>query len=311
MKKVCLSLPVFAMALFALTFTSCKKESAGDDAQSAVDVATVSNAVNSTTDDADNATSQVKSMAGKTAGSIILNNLCTGAAVTDTSSVAQQLTLSYSGTGTCQGVIRTGTVTATLTSGTSWADKGAVITISTTGLSFTDAVTGATYSISGSITITNESGGLAYDVFVNSNPGPIQHRHQGSLQVTFPNGSQRTWKFDRTRVYTRTSNNYVNIAWMTEASGNIDATGTNRYGETFTNSITNPIQAANNPGCLWKPWTGTYQHNVSNRTATIVFGTDNNGSPIGTEGSCTAGEGYFVTYQANNKTYTKFFAYWL
>ena len=95
---------------------------------------------------------------------------------------------------------------------------------------------------------------------------------------------------------------------MTEATSGNDATGTNRFGETFTNSIPTPIQATNS--CSWRPWTGTYTHQVDGRTATVVFGANDLGQPVGSESSCVAGAGYFVTYTTNSKTYTKFVEYW-
>src|SRR6202040_3449085 len=71
MKKFILVLSLTITIGAAITLNSCKKSdniSAYDDSVSAQDNATISNAVNATTDDAANAAGQVKSFSGKTDG---------------------------------------------------------------------------------------------------------------------------------------------------------------------------------------------------------------------------------------------------
>lgn len=309
MKKILSNISLMLLAIAALTLNSCRKEDATDDSQSARDAASVSNALNATDDDAVNAAAQVSSISGKTGGAIALNAIC-GATVTDTG--GQEINLSYNGTTNCEGVIRSGSITIQLTSGAHWRDVGAVLTITISNLQITDVATAATYTLQGSYTITNESGGLAYNVFVNGAAGPVVHRHQGNLQVEFANGTSRTWAIDRTRTYTLTSQNYVNIELSSEASGNVESKGTNRFGDNFTNTIQTPIQASNISSCLWKPYVGTYIHQISNRTATVNFGVTINDQPAGaTENSCAnVADGYFITYQHNGRTLTRFVEYW-
>ncbi|HWB62073.1 MAG TPA: hypothetical protein VG603_01090, partial [Chitinophagales bacterium] len=118
------------------------------------------------------------------------------------------------------------------------------------------------------------------------------------------------WTIDRTRTFTRTTGNYVNVKLSSEASGNVSASGTNRYGEAFTNAITTPIQATNNPGCLWKPYVGTFIHKIANRTVTVDFGVDSGDNQVGSADNCAANDGFFVTYTRANRTRTRFVEYW-
>ena len=220
MKRIFFNLSMILMASVTLTITGCTKENATDDSISAKDAVSVANALNATDDDVSNAAGQVSSISGKTNGFIALSALC-GATVTDTG--GQEITLSYNGTGTCEGVSRQGTVTIQLSGATHWKDQNAVLTVTITNLQITDIATAATYTLNGTYTITNETGGLVYNVFANGAAGPVAHRHQGDLQITFPNGALRTWTIDRTRTYTRTASNFVNIELSSESSGNIDA----------------------------------------------------------------------------------------
>jgi hypothetical protein len=313
MQKIIHNLSLLVMVAVALCFNSCRKENLSDASQSAKDATAMSNVLNATGNDADIAAAQVSSIAGKTNGNIHLGALCNSAVITDTSSTNKQITINYTGAFSCNGVIETGTVTIQLTNGNYWRDTGAVLTVTINNLQFTDVATGGTYTLSGAYTITNVNGGLLYDMFVNGASGPIIRRHQtiGSqpITITFANGSSRSWTFDRTRTFT-TYNGLINVSLSSQASNNIAMSGTNRYGESFQDVIASPIQATNNPGCLWKPWTGTWQHNIDNKTTTIQFGTDINGNQIGSEGTCASGDGYFITYSNGKRTLTKFVEYW-
>lgn len=301
------------IAVAALTLNSCKKENGTDDSQSAKDATAMSNALNATSNDADLAAGQVSGISGKTNGAIHLGALCNSAVISDTSSTNKEITINYTGGFSCNGVIETGTVTVQLTSGNYWRDTGAVLTVTITNLQFVDVATGGTYTLSGAYTITNVNGGLLYDMFVNGASGPIIRRHQTiasqPMTITFANGSARTWTFDRTRTFS-TYNGLINVSLSTQAVNGVSMSGTNRYGENFEDILSSPIQATNNTGCLWKPWTGTWDHMIGNRTATIQFGTDINGNPVGTEGNCVNGEGYFITYSNGKRTLTRFVEYW-
>ena len=67
----------------------------------------------------------------------------------------------------------------------------------------------------------------------------------GNMLITFANGAEKTWTFDRTRTWTLTGS-LLNVALSTENANNTEASGTTRYGEAFTAALTTPLQSDNN-----------------------------------------------------------------
>jgi hypothetical protein len=304
-----------ALALGAiLTFNSCKKETTEDDSVSAQDATIVNNAVNLTADDASATAGQVSSFSGKTEG--LYQALC-GATLVDSSN-AHQITITYDPSQHCFGIERSGTVTFTLTNGP-WRNAGAILNVTYNNLKVTDVLTGATYTISGTHTITNESGGFAWEIAYGLLTNATRtHRNQSSdMSVTFPNGSTRTWTVDRSRSWTSAVSNNVNTISVTtfcEATGGttgVTISGTNRFGNQFTYAIASPVIGDNYGNCPYLPYTGEVTHQVGSRSATVLFGTNSSGVQIGTATTSTCNLGYFITYTnaANGHSGTKFVSY--
>lgn len=304
------------IGLVAITLTSCKKSSTAiDDSISNQDVSNVSNTMHITSDDAAAAAGQVSSYKGlglgagwNTGG----GNIFIGATITDTSSTG--IVIQYDGITPCNGIIRSGTITITNTGGIPWHDAGAQLTINY-DLKATEVLSGYTYTFNGTHTVTNVTGGLAWKVLAGLSPNTtVTHRIQSTnMNITFPNGSQRTWTVDRTRSWSSNANNStytVTVSASPGASGNVTETGTNRFGDQFTNAITSPIIANNN--CSWRPYTGQWEHQISTRSATVLFGTDPSGVQIGTPTYCGSylAYGYFITYTNGSTTRTRFVSYW-
>src|ERR1019366_2725906 len=198
-----------------------------------------------------------------------------------------------------------------LTTGTHLDDQYAVLTITITNLLVTDIATGGHYTLNGTHYITNETGGLAWQVLLGLSTTTVAHRHTGDLQLTFADNTQRTWTIDRTRTFKNTGG-VASIELSSEAANSVDATGTNKDGNTFTNAIPTTIVANANPNCPWKPYTGEYTHHVANRTATVVFGVNSAGTSIGsaaTSSTDCALMGYMVTYTNGTHTRTRFVGY--
>ncbi len=308
--KLSLLLTAFAM----LTLSSCKKDdNSTDDSVSAQDHGNISGAMNSVSDDATSALGQVQSLSGKTDGVHIV--MC-GATVITTDTANKTITINYDGTTNCGGFKRSGTATVTMTSSTQhWKDPGAQLTVTFNGLQVTSIGTGETYTLSGTHTVTNESGGLAWQIMnqvvVNAT---VIHRHTGQMDVTFPDNTHRTWTVDRTRKFVSSSasgTNVVTVSLYAEGVNNIDATGTNRRGDTFTNSIPTAITSSSTStacGNNWmrKPTSGNFKHEVGNRSLDIVYGVDANGSPV------TSGcpYGYQITFTRAGHQKTKVVQYW-
>jgi hypothetical protein len=322
MKKNLIYWPLLTMALFAITFTSCKKETTtnSNNLKNTTDANGVSNTVDANADDASASVGQVSSLSGKTAGNGSLGYymLC-GATVVDTSASQNNkvVTVTYDGSSVCNGVTRSGTITYTLTSGNLWSDQGAVITEVITNLKVTDVSSLNSFTVNGTHTITNETGGLAWELFWNPSlvpGGTVKHRDRSSnMSVTFSDGSHGTWSVDRTRTWSASSG-VVTVSISTEASNDEDTWGTNRYGQTFNTTIPTAISSndydfANSPNCIWRPYTGQYSYTDPSGSASIKFGTNSSGSYIGTAtttacGSGNSSYGYYLTYTLPSYNYT-------
>ena len=318
MKKFMLALSLSLAIGAVITLNSCKKvetTTAADDSVSAKDNNSVSNAVNATSDDAAATAGQVKTMSGKTYG---FGNSAFGLIcgiqtfVFDTLGTNHTITVTYDGINTCNGIIRTGTVTIT-GNGIPWNTAGSALSITYNGLKVYDPITQETYTLTGTHTLTKETSGLEWEVITGLTPNVVvTRRNTGNLTITFADGSQRNWTVDRTRSWSNSANGLTPaVSIYSEAANNIDVTGTNRFGLAFTNAINIPVMA--NSNCGWRPYQGQLTHSVANRTATVVYGTDSNGTP---DGSATAtgancSQGYYITYTKNGSVRgVKFVPYW-
>jgi hypothetical protein len=312
MKRYSFKLILVLIASAGLALSSCKKPgTAIDDSISAADANNVTNVMHSTSDDAASAAGQVSSYKSLSSGSIALNNsngnLLVGATITDTSSTG--IVITYDAVTPCNGIVRSGTITVTNTGGIPWHLQNAELTV-TYNLTATDQITGYTYTLTGSHTILNETGGLAWQVAAGLAAGPVTHRIQSSnMKITFPNNTQRTWTVDRTRSWSY-ANSVVTVSVYSENTGGVSESGTNRFGDAFSNTFVTTVTG--NSTCLFRPYTGTWQHKVSTRTATVVFGTNALGTPVGTPSYCGAFGlyGFYITYTNGSRTLYKFISYW-
>ena len=322
MKRSYFKIMLVLIGFASLTLTSCKKgDSATDETVSAQDVTNVSNAIHSTSDDATAAAGQVSSYKGlglggnwNTAG----GNLFVDATITDTPSTG--IVITYAGVNPCNGFYRSGTITITNTGGIPWHEAGAVLTVTYTNLKVTNGIN--TYILNGSHTITNVSGGLAWQVMAGLAPTSltpntsVKHQIQSSnMQITFPNGTERSWTVNRTRIWASSNGNTTFTVTVTSSpgSGNVTETGTNRFGESFTNTISSPIIADNTTCEIWRPYTGTWTHVVGSNSLNVVFGTNNTGTQVGTPTYCPSiiGDyGYYITLTRGSGTRNRFVQYW-
>ena len=305
---LCLSLAIGTV----LILNSCSKGSNEDDSVSAQDERTIATGINTSGDDASASAGQVQAFTGKTQG--LYAALC-GVTLVDTATNAHQITLTYDGTSDCFGITRSGSITASLTNGTHWQDVGAQLTITYNSLKVTDVISGASFTINGTHTITNVLGGLAWKLAYGlvTNDSTIHNFTSTNMSITFPNGTQRTWSFNRSREWTSIvtgTHNTITQTDFTTAAGGIDVTGTNRYGNAFTNAILTPIASNNNVLCPFKPYQGQTQHVVNGRTTTVTYGTNASGSADGSPTVCASG--FYISYvNANNgHSATRFVPYW-
>jgi hypothetical protein len=305
-----------AIVFFSLVFTACKKETKtnANDSTNVKDANGVSNAVDATSDDATALAGQVVRMAGKTT-SASWYMLC-GSTTVDTGN-GNQITLTYDGSTTCNGVKRSGQVVVTLATGSAlWSQQGAVVNVAINNVTVTDVTNGNSFTLNGTHTITNETGGLAWQLWWNAPGGTVvKHRDRSSnMTVKFSDGTTGSWSVDRTRTWSLSNTgNVITFSVSTEAANNEDTWGTNRFGEQFNTNIATPISANNdNSLCLWRPYQGRYVYNVPSRSATasLTFGTNNSGTVVGTPTTCAPG--YYLTYTLSTYNYNLnlFVLYW-
>ncbi len=291
MKNLLLALSLGLAIGTAITLDSCKKTSnTEDDSVSARDNATVTSAVNLTGDDASAVSGETGPYAGKTAG--LVASLC-GIQTIDSSGTIK---ITYDGTTHCSDLIRSGTITVALTGAAAWRDAAAVLTITYTNFTVSDLL-GNTYTINGTQSIINVSGGLAwqiaYGVVLNDS---VTHNRSANMTIKFPNGSTRTWSLSNFLRKWVGAGSVVTVTDYT-SNGEQIITGVNRYGNSFTTSIISPLISDNT--CFYFPYTGVEQHVVNNRTTTITYGTNSSGTQVGTAIYCAPG--FYIQYHnANN-----------
>jgi hypothetical protein len=140
----------------------------------------------------------------------------------------------------------------------------------------------------------------------------VRHRQQSTrLNITYTNGTQRIWGHDQTKIYSSFVNGAQNIITLTVFSENaehLEAWGKTNAGDYFTNAIIDSIKGNNySTSCLWRPYTGEEILKISNRSADILFGVDNNGNPVGNSTTCPYG--YKITYSKGQKILTETIGY--
>jgi hypothetical protein len=310
MKKSLSTLSLMLATAMLLIFSSCKKQdtSTADDSISAEDNSAVTTGLNSTTDDAADAISGMQSLSGKTEG---FGHVC-GASIDSSLKASGIITINFNGNDCSGRVSRTGSITATIenyASGTRWKDVGAVLDLDFTSVVFTNIATGNTFTLNGRHTLTNVTGGLARRIMDGLDVGTVTHRHTSSnFQITFSDGSQRTWSVNRLRTFTN-SGGQITVTISSDhtenGTANADSWGTNRRGDAFVNAIVTPISSNNT--CGWyKPTAGEATHTVARRSVDVLFGVDANGAPV-TSGCAY---GFKITFTKNGTSRTRVVSYW-
>ncbi len=174
---------------------------------------------------------------------------------------------------------RTGQITVQLTSGNHWRDANAVITITFTNFKVTRNATGKSLTFNGTHTVTNVSGGL---VSTLTNGNSVTHKIEGTMNVTFDDGTTRSWMITRQRIIglTSTGSVYVSISGFGTKDGltNIVVQGTNRVGGVFYTIISTPVIFSSS--CSWTPISGVKVHKGIDREITVTFGVDQSGNAV-------------------------------
>lgn len=288
---------ILVAATIGLTFTACKKNEdatpiTADDmlqqSQSAADQTRMENESNSSMDEVSSIVDgigQVKSM--QTIGCNV---------IVDSSAAATGLiTLTFNGTNCDATRSRTGVITVQLPYNnntqtvTRWHEVGCTLTLTYINFAVTRLSDNKTFTFNGTHSVTNVNGGRLAEITSGS---PIVHKVRANMQLTFDDGTSRTWSAARVRTFTL-SNNVLSTSVVgdTAVSGysSVAEWGINRAGENFACSITTPV-VVNLAGstCLNKPLSGVRVHHRLVHEITVTYGVDANGNAV-TNGDCPYG----------------------
>ena len=279
-------LSVITLAAFT-TFTACKKESSStsDNTEEMTmhsdDQSNISNNMDAVTNEVNLAMESNTSFSGGRLTDV--NSICGATAEYDIQSDPRKITINYDGADCSGAYTRKGTVVVSMPANIKWKDAGATITVNYQNLKITRVSDKKSITINGSHSITNVSGGLL--LTLPTLPS-ITHTIAGNMTITFDDGSQRTWNVARKRVFTLTSNNQLVITITgnhTDGSNTrIAEWGTNRFGHSFTSSITEPMVIKQD--CNFRLTGGQVTHEGFG-TSVATFGLDASGNTTSCPGT--------------------------
>ena len=250
------------------------------------DQSRVSSETDAVANDADNASEGYAAFSGKGGGTNSGTNnvnICDATTVLDSTLTDRRITITYNGTN-CSGTrTRTGVVVLTMPLGVHWRDPHAMLTVNVQNLHVTRLSDNKSITINGITTYTNSTGGRLIDL---PTMGTIVHEiASAGVTVTFDDGSQRIWQIAKRRTFTYDNGIVISTRGNhTEGSNsNISEWGTNRFGNAFTASITEPMIIRQD--CNFRLTHGEITHDGVLGTAVVTFGLDSSGTPTGCPGS--------------------------
>ncbi|MDY0101409.1 MAG: hypothetical protein RBS07_00625 [Lentimicrobium sp.] len=273
------------IALTGLTLSSCQKdklETGTNDSSSLIQLS----ADESTLEDISNEAMQdVEGVLSYNGGNLkSTDRIPCNATVDSTSMINDTITIyiTYDGL-SCNGRrYRTGQVQIKKQVGTHWGMEGASVNVKYINFSVTRVGSGITVVLNSNKTFTNVSGGFIYMLGQNGFTALV-HRVEGSMSVTFDNGTTRLWNVARQRTYTGTPGELLlTIDGFGNAGeySNLVTWGANRQGEEFYTQINQSL--VHREACEWDPASGIKIHQIPalDKSATITFGYDSNNEPI-------------------------------
>lgn len=297
-------LTFLVLALIGLSLAGCKKEKNNDsnaDSSSLQQLANDEQQVESVSEESMNDVNELLSGGNLKSTS----NIPCGATVDSTDIVNDTITIyiTYNGYN-CNGTrFRTGQVEIKKRVGTFWYQTGATIIVKHINFTITKVSNQKSITLNGVKVHKNVSGGVIWQL--GSSVNAIVHRTLGHLNVTFDDGTIKSWNIARQKTYTGSAltNLVLTIDGFGSANGlnNLTVWGVNRQGENFYTQIIQPV--VHLQACSWNPCSGIKKHAIpgDNKSATLTFGYDSNNQPV-TGNDCPTK--YKVDWQKNNNSGT-------
>lgn len=307
MKKLLTLLPI-AIVSMGLFFTSCKKNSTTsadlttEFKDQSDDQARFSNETDAVANDANAAMENLGgSYAGDTPLTPQLPAPCDATIAVDTASTPRKITITYLGTNCLGNRTRTGTVVISFAPTFRWVNAGAYFTVNYQNLRITRVSDSKSILINGEKRITNVSGGKLRNLATRTTP--IVHEvTSSSMNITFDDGTQRSWQIAKRRTFTYYDNGIViSVTGFGPQGGGVAEWGINRHNNSFTSAIIEPMVVKQS--CNFRLVSGKIKHTGPVVTVNTTFGLDATGNPVT---ACPTGAFYYklVWTGANGLSYT-------
>ena len=210
--------------------------------------------------------------------------LCDATITYDSTATERRIIINYDSTATCHPkFIRSGKVTISIPLSVRWKDAGAQITSTFDKVKITRVKDGKYWIFNGNHSVKNTSGGLLRDLASLSS---IKHEISSTgLNITFDDGSIRSWKIAKERTFTYSAGIVISTIGKHSDGTRTDIAewGINRKGRSFTRAITSPMVIRQD--CDFRLVSGATLHSNPAWTASVTFGLDASGLATSCPGS--------------------------
>ncbi|RYZ29840.1 MAG: hypothetical protein EOO10_04965 [Chitinophagaceae bacterium] len=292
MKQTIRSMSVLSLAA-SIAFTSCKKteNTITENTETVAELKTHAEDQNRVSGDIDNLTNEINGALESVpafSGGRQQNTfqVCGISTAIDTATSTWKITLTYNGNDCSNQYFRTGTIVLSTPAKTRWKNAGAAVTASLQNFKVKRLADNKTITLNGSQTLTNVSGGLVINLA--STQSIVHTITSNNMSITFDDNSQRTWQVARKRVFTYNNGAVMAIHGIGTNGSVTNAAewGLNRFGHSFTTSITQPLVIRQD--CNFRLTEGEIKHQGF-ATSTATFGLNASGAPI----TCPAANAHY------------------
>ncbi len=300
--------------LILFAFGSCKKKKAfkEEDAQTSVDVRMFQGQTDQALADINQAIMGQSLLRGRNSESS-LETIC--GLDQDTSLVFSGIIrLIYNGT-LCNGVIRTGTVMASIQEYPlkKWKNAGTILKIDFMAYKAVWPSDGRTIQIDGTGFLQNESGKTWYDLQYLNSPNLVQVLTGDNIKGMYSKDNVANYNLNRRMEYSFNSGTKVTTCRVdglgsSDGASSLENWGFTRDGKKFTNRVSSPMIWKTSCGAL-APLEGELVIDVEDKEHDLIcsFSIDKDGNTTNSDAPCPYG--MQIKWSYKNKTNTRNFGY--
>lgn len=202
--------------------------------------------------------------------------LCDATITYDSTATERRIIIKYDSSATCHPkFIRSGKVTIAIPLSVRWKDAGAIITATFDNVKITRLKDAKYWILNGNHSVKNTSGGLLRDL---ASLSTIKHEISSTgLNITFDDGSTRSWKIAKERTFTYSAGIVISTIGKHSDGTRTDIAewGINRKGRSFIRAITSPMVIRQD--CDFRLVSGATLHSNPAWNASVTFGLDASG----------------------------------